>query len=353
MKMTVDLKEHSYPIYIERGILKEAAERIAEVYQGSKIMIISDDRVYSYYGEALKKNLSEKYECAETVIPHGEPSKAFETLPGVYSSLLEAKISRSDLVIALGGGVIGDLAGFAASSYLRCVRLEQIPTSLLAQVDSSVGGKVAVDLPEGKNLVGAFYQPSLVLLDPLVLNTLKERFINDGMGEVIKYGCIKDADLFSTLESHSSFEDLKEELPAIITRCVDIKRMVVENDQFDTGERMLLNFGHTLAHTIEQHFHYQRESHGEAVAIGMYQITRIAEEKGLTPKGTAERIQKVLKTYGLPFECGLTLGTLTEAIALDKKNLNGNLNVLLLHEIGNSYIEATDIQFFAETARLV
>ena len=353
MKMTVDLKEHSYPIYIERGILKEAAERIAEVYQGSKIMIISDDRVYSYYGEALKKNLSEKYECAETVIPHGEPSKAFETLPGVYSSLLEAKISRSDLVIALGGGVIGDLAGFAASSYLRGVRLVQIPTSLLAQVDSSVGGKVAVDLPEGKNLVGAFYQPSLVLIDPLVLNTLKERFINDGMGEVIKYGCIKDADLFSTLESHSSFEDLKEELPAIITRCVDIKRMVVENDQFDTGERMLLNFGHTLAHTIEQHFHYQRESHGEAVAIGMYQITRIAEEKGLTPKGTAERIQKVLKTYGLPFECGLTLGTLTEAIALDKKNLNGNLNVILLHEIGDSYIEATDIQFFVETARLV
>ena len=353
MKMTVDLKEHSYPIYIERGILKEAAERIAEVYQGSKIMIISDDRVYSYYGEALKKNLSEKYECAETVIPHGEPSKAFETLPGVYSSLLEAKISRSDLVIALGGGVIGDLAGFAASSYLRGVRLVQIPTSLLAQVDSSVGGKVAVDLPEGKNLVGAFYQPSLVLIDPLVLNTLKERFINDGMGEVIKYGCIKDADLFSTLESHSSFEDLKEELPAIITRCVDIKRMVVENDQFDTGERMLLNFGHTLAHTIEQHFHYQRESHGEAVAIGMYQITRIAEEKGLTPKGTADRIQQVLKTYGLPLECGLTLGTLTEAIALDKKNLNGNLNVILLHEIGDSYIEATDIQFFAETARLV
>ena len=223
----------------------------------------------------------------------------------------------------------------------------------MAQVDSSVGGKVAVDLPEGKNLVGAFYQPSLVLIDPLVLNTLKERFINDGMGEVIKYGCIKDADLFTILESHSSFEDLKEELPAIITRCVDIKRMVVENDQFDTGERMLLNFGHTLAHTIEQHFHYQRESHGEAVAIGMYQITRIAEEKGLTPEGTADRIQQVLKTYGLPFECGLTLGTLTEAIALDKKNLNGNLNVILLHEIGESYIEATDIQFFAETARLV
>ena len=171
MKMTVDLKKHSYPIYIERGILKEAAERIAEVYQGSKIMIISDDRVYSYYGEALKKNLSEKYECAETVIPHGEPSKAFETLPGVYSSLLEAKISRTDLIVALGGGVVGDLAGFVAATFLRGIKFVQIPTSILAQVDSSVGGKVAVDLPQGKNLVGAFYQPKMVLIDPDVLET--------------------------------------------------------------------------------------------------------------------------------------------------------------------------------------
>ena len=353
MKLTVNLGKDSYPIYIENNILSQTGDYIRKIYHGKRIMIISDDNVFPLYGDRLIHTLDSTYECHHLVLPHGESTKDFQTLPTVYKAMLEAKISRSDLVIALGGGVIGDLAGFAASSYLRGVRLVQIPTSLLAQVDSSVGGKVAVDLPEGKNLVGAFYQPSLVLIDPLVLNTLKERFINDGMGEVIKYGCIKDADLFSTLESHSSFEDLKEELPVIITRCVDIKRMVVENDQFDTGERMLLNFGHTLAHTIEQHFHYQRESHGEAVAIGMYQITRIAEEKGLTPKRTAERIQKVLKTYGLPFECGLTLGTLTEAIALDKKNLNGNLNVILLHEIGDSYIEATDIQFFAETARLV
>ena len=305
MKLTVNLEKDSYPIYIENNILSQAGDYIRKIYHGKRIMIISDDNVFPLYGDRLIHTLDSTYECHHLVLPHGESTKDFQTLPTVYKAMLEAKISRSDLVIALGGGVIGDLAGFAASSYLRGVRLVQIPTSLLAQVDSSVGGKVAVDLPEGKNLVGAFYQPSLVLIDPLVLNTLKERFISDGMGEVIKYGC------------------------------------------------MLLNFGHTLAHTIEQHFHYQRESHGEAVAIGMYQITRIAEEKGLTPKGTAERIQKVLKTYGLPFECGLTLGTLTEALALDKKNLNGNLNVILLHEIGDSYIEATDIQFFAETARLV
>ena len=235
MKMTVDLKEHSYPIYIERGILKEAAERIAEVYQGSKIMIISDDRVYSYYGEALKKNLSEKYECAETVIPHGEPSKAFETLPGVYSSLLEAKISRTDLIVALGGGVVGDLAGFVAATFLRGIKFVQIPTSILAQVDSSVGGKVAVDLPQGKNLVGAFYQPKMVLIDPDVLETLPERYVTDGMGEVIKYGCIKDRKLFDLLEKCGCYENLKEHLTDVIATCVDIKRRVVEEDEFDTG----------------------------------------------------------------------------------------------------------------------
>lgn len=148
---------------------------------------------------------------------------------------MEARFSRSDLIIALGGGVIGDLAGFAAASFLRGIKFIQIPTSLLAQVDSSVGGKVAVDLPEGKNLVGAFYQPALVLIDPLVLNTLPERYINDGMGEVIKYGCIWDADLFKNLEAHTSFENLKKDLAEVIYRCVDIKRIVVEHDQFDTA----------------------------------------------------------------------------------------------------------------------
>ena len=352
--ITVPLGERSYPIHIERGLLAKTGAMIREKLGDIAVAVVSDDHVAPLYMEEVVSSMEKVgLRVCSIVLPHGEQTKCLKSLETLYAFLCEHHLTRKDAIVALGGGVIGDLAGLAAATYLRGVHFVQLPTTLLAQVDSSVGGKVAVDLPEGKNLVGAFYQPSLVLIDPLVLNTLKERFINDGMGEVIKYGCIKDADLFSTLESHSSFEDLKEELPAIITRCVDIKRMVVENDQFDTGERMLLNFGHTLAHTIEQHFHYQRESHGEAVAIGMYQITRIAEEKGLTPKGTAERIQKVLKTYGLPFECGLTLGTLTEAIALDKKNLNGNLNVILLHEIGDSYIEATDIQFFAETARLV
>ena len=345
MKLSVNLGENSYPIYIENGILSKCGEYLPQVFHGKRIMIVSDDHVFPLYGETVLSSLKE-YECHTLVLPHGEPTKSFQSLPRIYSALLEAKLSRSDLIIALGGGVIGDLAGFAAASYLRGISLVQIPTSLLAQVDSSVGGKVAVDLPQGKNLVGAFFQPKMVLIDPVALDTLPPHFINDGMGEVIKYGCIKDVSLFDTLCSHSSFGDLKDELPSIIARCVDIKRIVVEADQFDTGERMLLNFGHTLAHTIEQYYHYERESHGEAVGIGMYQITKMAEDKGLTAKGCAEKIKKALDIYGLPSSCGLSVSELTEAIRLDKKNLNGNLNLILLHDIGDSYICASDVTFF-------
>lgn len=353
MKLYVDLGENSYPIYIENNILSQAASYLTDIFSGKRIIIISDDNVYPLYGEQLTENLSVSYECHHLVLPHGEATKNFQSLPKIYSAMLKAKISRSDLVIALGGGVIGDLAGFAAASFLRGVKFVQIPTSLLAQVDSSVGGKVGVDLPEGKNLVGAFQQPSMVLIDPTVLNTLPDRYINDGMGEVIKYGCIKDAGLFDTLASHSSFEDLKAVLPSIIERCVDIKRIVVEHDQFDTGERMLLNFGHTLAHTIEQYWHYGKESHGEAVAIGMYQLSLIAEEKGLTASGTADKILAALKTYGLPYESQLPLGDLTEAISLDKKNLDNHLNLVLLKEIGNSYVYPASIDFFSESDRIV
>lgn len=351
MELSVALGENSYPIFIESGILNSAQNYIAQVFQGKRIMIISDDHVFPLYGEALIHTLSD-YECSSLILPHGETTKNFHSLPLIYEALLAHKLTRSDLVIALGGGVIGDLAGFAASSYLRGIKLVQIPTSLLAQVDSSVGGKVAVDLPQGKNLVGAFYHPKLVLIDPDVLSTLPERYVTDGMGEVIKYGCIKDASLFETLCEHHSFEELKEELPSIIYRCVDIKRAVVENDQFDTGERMLLNFGHTLAHTIEQYYHYERESHGEAVAIGMYQITKISELAGLTKSGTADAIKKALRIYGLPYQCDLPITSLLEPITLDKKNLDGKLNVVLLRTLGDSYVYPTNLDFFKEAGTI-
>ena len=260
MKLTVDLGPNSYPIHIENGILAKTGELVSEVFSGKKIMIVSDDNVFPLYGEIITKALSDSgFECYSFVLPHGEPTKSFQSLPKIYEALINAKLTRSDLLIALGGGVIGDLAGFAASSYLRGIKFVQIPTSLLAQVDSSVGGKVAVDLSQGKNLVGAFYHPKAVIIDPDVLNTLPDHFISDGMGEVIKYGCIKDKELFELLCKHTSFDDLKPKLTQIIARCVDIKRIVVEADQFDLGERILLNFGHTLAHTIEQHFNYERK----------------------------------------------------------------------------------------------
>ena len=329
MKLTVNLEKNSYPIYIENHILADAGTYIKEVFHGRKIMIVSDDNVYPIYGDALSEVLEADFEVFHLVLPHGEATKKFESLPLIYDALLQARFSRSDLLIALGGGVIGDLAGFAAASFLRGIKLVQIPTSLLAQVDSSVGGKVAVDLPQGKNLVGAFYQPSLVLIDPEVLQTLPDHFIHDGMGEVIKYGCIQDPELFSLLETHTSFADLKDELGNIIYRCVDCKRVVVEED------------------------HYERESHGEAVAIGMYQLTKLAEEKGLTPGGTSIRIQDLLTIYGLPSSCGVALGALTEAIALDKKNLNNHLNLILLHGIGDSYIYPAALDFFDDTERIV
>ena len=295
MEMLVNLKEKSYPIYIEQGLLHQVGEKIKAIYQGKKIAVITDDQVNHYYGEIVKSQLEKDYAVTIVEMPHGEKSKSFDVLPALYKQLLDFNLTRSDLIVALGGGVIGDLAGFIAATYLRGIPFVQIPTSLLAQVDSSVGGKVAVDLPSGKNLVGAFHHPKLVLIDPLVLKTLEPRFIHDGMGEVIKYGCIKDAALFDQLAAYQDFNDLYKDIDEIIYRCIDIKRIVVENDEKDFGDRLILNFGHTLAHTIEQYYHYESYSHGEAVAIGMYQLTKIAQEHGLTPADTAEKIKSVLE----------------------------------------------------------
>ena len=354
--MVIEIKtDKPYEVIVEDGILDCAGEKIAPLVRpGSRAMIVSETNVFPIYGERLKASLEKAgIHTAEFVFEAGEPQKQLSTVMQIYEALAENDFTRSDIIVTLGGGVAGDMGGFAAATFLRGIDFVQVPTSLLAQVDASVGGKTGVDLPFGKNLVGAFHQPRLVLADPKTLSTLPDAYFTDGMGEVIKYGCIWDADLFKNLEAHTSFEDLKKDLTEVIYRCVDIKRIVVEHDQFDTGERMLLNFGHTLAHTIEQHYHYTRESHGEAVAIGMYQITKIAEEMGLTKPGEAEHIRKVLDIYGLPHKCDLMLHDLIGAIALDKKNLGGKLNVVLLKEIGKSYTYPTTTKFFTEHDRMV
>ncbi|EGT3617079.1 3-dehydroquinate synthase [Clostridium perfringens] len=346
--LRVNLDEKSYDIVIQKDLKDYFGEYIKTVFDGKKVAIITDNNLNDIYGDSIKTNIeNEGLEVKIISVKPGEKSKSFDTLPGIYNELLDFKLTRSDLIIALGGGVVGDLAGFVAATFLRGIDFIQIPTSLLAQVDSSVGGKVAVDLERGKNLVGSFYHPKLVLIDPNMLGTLPEKYFNDGLGEVIKYGCIKSKELFEKLEGFENKEDLKENIGDIIYECCNIKREVVENDEKDLGERMVLNFGHTLGHAIEQIYNYETYSHGEAVAIGMNMISKIAEEKELTKKGTAERIEKLLKKYGLSTDVNIEdNGLAREAIKLDKKNLNGSLKVILLKDIGESYIYNTNIKFF-------
>ena len=249
---------------------------------------------------------------------------------------MDAHLTRKDYVIALGGGVVGDLTGYAACTYLRGVHLIQVPTTLLAQVDSSVGGKVAINHPRGKNLLGAFYQPERVLIDCDTLKTLDARQVGAGLGEVIKYGCIADAALFERIESLGSREALMPELDQIVARCCEIKARYVQEDPHDHGVRMQLNYGHTLAHALENGMGYGVLLHGEAVCIGMVAAAKWGEALGVTPAGTDERIKRVLLAYGLPTKEpeGLSRKQLAATMALDKKAEGSKVNVVLLTGIG-------------------
>ena len=346
--LVVNLGERSYPIIIKKGLIDETGIEIKKVFKGKKIFILSDKNVASYYGDKVKECLiKEGYNVRLMALEPGEETKSFNTLPSVYNELLDFKLTRSDLIITLGGGVIGDLGGFVAATFLRGVAFVQMPTSLLAQVDSSVGGKVAVDLEKGKNLVGSFYHPKLVLIDPNVLKTLSDRFFKDGMAEVIKYGCIKDREFFYFLKDLKTKEEVMNNIEKIIHTCCDIKRCVVENDEKDTGERMLLNFGHTLGHAVETYYNYSKFTHGEAVAIGMYEISKIAEAKGLTESGVAEDIKEILIQYGLPYEAPIKESSdILDTISLDKKNIDNVLRVVLIKTMGEAYLEKTTVDFF-------
>lgn len=325
-----------YQIMIENGILKNCGEQIRAYSKAQRVMIISDSNVYPLYGAAVTSSLSAHgFSVSSHVFAAGEQSKQLSSIEAMYQSLAEHHFTRSDLIVALGGGVTGDMAGFAAATYLRGIDFVQMPTSLLSQVDSSVGGKTGVDIAQGKNLVGAFWQPSLVLIDPDTLNTLPQRFFCDGMAEVIKYGCIKSLPLFEMLEGC----DIKKEINDIIYRCVDIKRGVVERDEHESGERMLLNFGHTLGHSLEKFYHYTGLSHGEAVAVGMVMMTRASEAAGLTVRGTAQRIISLLEKYGLPVNDPADLQTVVTGAFSDKKSSGGDLHIILLEKPGESFVK--------------
>lgn len=339
--LDINLPNKNYNIYIERGIINSIGSEISKIYKGKKIVIITDENVDKYYGEKITSILSDSdFQVHKVVLNAGEKSKSIEVLIQVYEELLKYGITRSDMIITLGGGVIGDLGGFAASTLLRGIPFIQVPTSLLAQIDSSIGGKVAVDLPQGKNLVGSFYHPEAVFIDPDLLSTLEKRFLYDGMGEVIKYGCIRDKDLFNRLIDIKNEDELFENIEEIIYSCCSIKKVVVENDEKDTGERMILNFGHTIGHAIEKYYDFEKYTHGEAVAVGMYAITKHSEKEGLTEAGTSEKLKEILIKYNLPYEMPYVNNKdIEDSISLDKKSKGDTLNIILLNEIGKCFIE--------------
>ena len=335
MELTVQTAK-PYSILLERGLLAQTGKHCLPLFStGTRAMVISDSNVFPLYGETVMDSLRRAgYEVHSCVFPAGEQSKLLSTVETFFRALGENGFTRSDFIVALGGGVTGDMAGFAAATFLRGIDFVQIPTTLLAQVDSSVGGKTGVDLPFGKNLVGAFHQPRLVLIDPDTLSTLPPHFFADGMGEVIKYGCIRRPALFKYLME----EDAREHLEEVIYECVDCKRQVVEADALDKGERMILNFGHTLGHALEKLHGFSGLSHGEAVGIGMVLISKAAERAGLTAPGTSEKIVTLLERYNLPTATDRNMDELAKATALDKKSAGKNLRLILLHEIGDAYI---------------
>jgi len=277
--------------------------------------------------------------CFSVVIRPGEDSKNLRTLGGIFDAFAQGGLGRGGLVVALGGGVVGDIAGFAAACWMRGVRCVQVPTSLLAMVDSSVGGKTAVDIEAGKNLVGAFHQPSLVIVDPDLLKTLPESEFSGGMAEVIKYGAIRSSDLFDNL-SAAVCDASSPALESVITDCIRIKADIVALDEFDGGLRNILNFGHTFGHAIEAKYGYSRYSHGMAVAAGMRIAARYGEAAGFTARGTADRLEAILGAYGL--DLAEPADDLAAYMKRDKKAAGDTARLILLKEIGAAEIvEAT------------
>lgn len=338
--LQINLPNNQYEILIKSGIINSIGKEISKIYKGNKIALITDENVNEFYGEVVKKSLEDNdFKVLKVVLKPGEGSKSIESLMKLYNELLDFKLNRGNLIIALGGGVIGDLVGFCAATLLRGIPFVQVPTSLLAQIDSSIGGKVAIDLPRGKNLIGNFYHPRAVYIDPQVLKTLEKRYVNDGLGEAIKYGLIKDKELFEKFESIESYEALFEYIEDIIYKCCSIKKQVVEQDEKDKGERMILNFGHTIGHAIEKLENYKGVSHGEAVAIGMYSIAIRCEELNICKDGVANRIKKLLDKFNLPYDFqGKTREDIIDAISVDKKTIGNFINLILIEDIGKVFI---------------
>ena len=326
-----------YDVRIERGLLQRAGAQLRGVTKASAILIVPDDAVWPLFGETVQRSLeAEGFRVCTFIFPHGESSKSAATYLQLLDALAAQQLTRTDALVALGGGVVGDLTGFAASTYLRGLGFIQIPTTLLAMVDSSVGGKTALDLPAGKNLVGTFYQPWLVLCDPDCLQTLPEDIFRDGCAEVIKYAVLGNAPFFDDLSSMPA----RDQLEHIIETCVRMKRDIVSQDEFDRGTRQLLNLGHTFGHGIEACSGFS-VSHGSAVAIGMAMMARAAVSYGLCSAETRDAIVLLLQQYGLPTDCAYPADALLRTVVHDKKSSGSSINLIVPTQIGSCQIRRT------------
>ena len=334
-----------YDVLVGEGCFKDAGALIKNVFPKGKIAIITDDKVGPLYCDKLCKNLEGNgfSDIFVFTFPNGETSKNSKTLIEITEFLAEKNLTRSDMIIALGGGVVGDITGFAASIYLRGIKFIQIPTTFLAAIDSSVGGKTAVNLSAGKNLIGAFYQPELVICDPKLFETLEEKYFSDGVAEAIKYGAILDKDLFELFEKGN----MKENIEKIIVRCVELKNQVVSEDEFDVGLRQLLNFGHTIGHSVEKCSNFEI-THGHGVAIGMAIITRGSKASGITPTDDAKRLENLIKKYNLPTECEYSADELYAPAVSDKKRTGGDITVIVMEKIGKCVLHKIPVENLKE-----
>jgi 3-dehydroquinate synthase len=337
-KLTVCLPGRGYDIILSPGLIAGAGNYFRETVPGaSRVGIITDSNVSPLYAPALSRALEAAgYRVKVIEVPPGERSKSVPVLEYLYDELLSFGLTRTDAVAALGGGVVGDLAGFAAATVLRGVDFIQLPTTLLAQVDSSVGGKVAVNLKAGKNLAGAFWQPRLVLADTGCLATLPDPVFADGMAEVIKYGCILDEPLFRLLEASPSRAAVMGRVEEVLYACCACKASVVERDERDTGERMLLNFGHTFGHAYELAGGYEIYTHGQAVAAGMCLAAKLGVKLGVTPPELPARIGSLVRAFGLPDFLECTPELYAAAVGLDKKGGGDSITLILLGKLGGA-----------------
>ncbi|WP_371368753.1 3-dehydroquinate synthase [Sporomusa rhizae] len=337
-EVRVELETHSYTIHITAGGISRVGALMRDLFSGDKALIVTDENVYPLYAERLVTSLTAAgFTPAVITVPAGESSKSLVTSDFVYTKAITMGLDRKSPLIALGGGVVGDLAGFVAATYLRGVPFIQVPTTLLAQVDSSVGGKTAVNHALGKNLIGTFYQPGLVVIDTEALQTLPARELKAGLAEVVKYGVITDYDFLSYLKKNTDallIPDLNV-LTTVIAKCCQIKAGVVAQDEREDSLRMMLNFGHTVGHAVEAVGGYSEYNHGEAVAVGMHAAALISQRIGLCRQSHVDFLRNLLSSLGLPLQAsGYLPKDLLSYLARDKKVVNGKINWVLMSELG-------------------